>query len=217
MDRSIEVLELADWRRQIFDLYREVRTVAEEDPEAAWKLWRRRRDTLFRSHPQSAIPAAEREAFQGLSYFPYDPSARADAVVEPVEAEPWVFEAGEGRLTLDCVGRASFDLYGEPQTLNLYWFRSYGGGLFLSFRDQTSGSQTYGGCRYLLDTVKGADLGSRDGRLLLDFNFSYQPSCSYDPRWVCPLAPPANRMPVAVHAGERLPEAGVGPSPALDI
>ncbi len=213
MDRSIEeVLEVADWRRQIFGLYREVRTALVEDPEAAWELWRRRRDALFRWHPQSAIPAAEREAFRGHSYFPYDPNARATAVVEPVEAEPWAFDADEGRLTLDCVGRACFDLYGEAQTLNLYWFRSYGGGLFLSFRDQTSGRQTYGGCRYLLDTVKGADLGTRDGRLLLDFNFSYQPSCSYDPRWVCPLAPAANRMPVAVQAGERLEESVQGPA-----
>jgi uncharacterized protein (DUF1684 family) len=51
--------------------------------------------------------------------------------------------------------------------------------------------------------VKGADLGEQDGRLVLDFNFAYNPSCSYDPGWVCPLAPPANRLPVAVEAGER--------------
>jgi uncharacterized protein len=102
------------------------------------------------------------------------------------------------------VSRAAFDLYGYSLKLNLYWFRSYGGGLFLSFRDSTSGKQTYGGCRYLLDTVKGADLGASDGRLVLDFNFAYQPSCSYDPRWICPLAPAANRMTVAVLAGERL-------------
>jgi uncharacterized protein (DUF1684 family) len=204
-----EILELADWRRQMFDVYREVRARSERDAEAAWKAWRSRRDELFGSHPQSAIPAAERETFQGLSYFDYDPAARIEAELEPTDAGEWVLEASEGKLTLDCVGRALFDLYGKRQTLNLYWFRSYGGGLFLSFRDETSGKQTYGGCRYLLDTVKGADLGARDGRLVLDFNFAYQPSCSYDPRWICPLAPAANRMEVAVRAGERL---GSGPS-----
>jgi uncharacterized protein (DUF1684 family) len=76
--------------------------------------------------------------------------------------------------------------------------------VFLSFRDLTSGKSTYGACRYLLDTVKGADLGTDHGKLVLDLNFAYQPSCSYDPTWVCPLAPPENRLAVAVEAGERL-------------
>ena len=100
--------------------------------------------------------------------------------------------------------RTRFELAGEQQTLDLYWLDGYGGGVFLSFADATSGHETYGACRYLLDTVKGSDLGERDGRLVLDFNFAYNPSCAYDPRWVCPLAPPGNRLPVAVRGGERV-------------
>ena len=88
-------------------------------------------------------------------------------------------------------------------TLELYWIEGYGGGLFLSFRDATAGSETYGAGRYLLDTVKGADLGASGGRLVLAFNFAYNPSCAYDPRWVCPLAPTANSLPLAITAGER--------------
>ena len=56
------------------------------------------------------------------------------------------------------------------------------------------------------DTVKGADLGSDDGRLVLDFNFAFNPSCAYDARWACPLAPPENRLPFAVRAGELVPQ-----------
>ncbi|HEX9891018.1 MAG TPA: DUF1684 domain-containing protein, partial [Actinomycetota bacterium] len=97
-----------------------------------------------------------------------------------------------------------FDLYGEQRRLDVYWIDVYGGGIFLSFQDETSGTETYGAGRYLLDTIKGADLGSASDLLILDFNFAYQPSCSYDPRWVCPLAPPQNRLPMAVRAGERL-------------
>ena len=92
---------------------------------------------------------------------------------------------------------------GEPQALELYWLEGYGGGLYLPFADATSGDETYGAGRYLLDTIKGADLGLEHDRLVLDFNFAYNPSCAYDPRWVCPLAPPANRLAVAVRAGER--------------
>jgi uncharacterized protein (DUF1684 family) len=61
---------------------------------------------------------------------------------------------------------------------------------------------TYGGGRYLLDTVKGADLGGSDGRLVVDLNFLYAPSCAHDEAWACPLAPPGNRLEVAVTAGE---------------
>jgi uncharacterized protein (DUF1684 family) len=89
--------------------------------------------------------------------------------------------------------------------LALYWLEAYGGGVFLPFRDETSGTETYGAGRYLLDTVKGADLGEEGGRLVLDFNLAYNPSCAYDPRWACPLAPPENRLTIPIRAGERVP------------
>src|SRR5205807_9444667 len=85
----------------------------------------------------------------------------------------------------------------------------YGSGLFVAFRDATSGSETYGGGRYLVDTVKGTDggcleltVGSPD--VTIDFNYAYHPSCVYSPRWACPLAPRENRLRVPVRAGERL-------------
>jgi uncharacterized protein len=175
-----------------------------DDPAGAWASWRRDRDELFRHHPQSPIPHEER-ASSGLSYFDYNPEARTLATVDyPADQSTMLLEASEGTMELLRFGRAAFELFGESATLDLFWFQTYGGGLFLSFRDRTSGRLTYGGCRYLLDTVKGADLGTEEGKLVLDFNFSYQPSCAYDPRWVCPLAPPANRLPVEVLAGEKL-------------
>jgi uncharacterized protein (DUF1684 family) len=82
----------------------------------------------------------------------------------------------------------------------------YAGGLFLPFRDATNGTETYGAGRYLLDTAKSADLGggSEPGSLVLDFNFAFHPSCAFDPKWSCPLAPPENRVDVRIEAGERL-------------
>ena len=97
---------------------------------------------------------------------------------------------------------ASFELYGQAATLEVFWLDAYGGGIYLSFRDATSGSTSYGGGRYVLDTVKGADLGVQGDRLVLDFNFAYNPSCAYDPQWSCPLPPPANRLAFAIPAGE---------------
>ena len=88
-------------------------------------------------------------------------------------------------------------------TLTLFWMEGYGGGLFLPFRDLTNGHETYGGGRYLYDTIKGADLGAGNGEIVLDFNFAYNPSCAYSPRWVCPLSPPQNTLAVRLEAGER--------------
>jgi hypothetical protein len=198
----LDELTLLDWKRRIFDLYAEIRT--DPEPEHAWRGWRAARDELFRSHPQSPIPTGERASFDGLPCFEYDPALRVLGSVEP--AEPVLREiatSGERPYTFRRFARTRFELGGDEHSLDLFWLEGYGGGVFLSFADATSGRETYGACRYLLDTVKGADLGELDGRLVLDFNFAYNPSCSYDPRWVCPLAPPENRLPVPVRAGER--------------
>jgi uncharacterized protein (DUF1684 family) len=96
-------------------------------------------------------------------------------------------------------------LPGGPVRLPVLQLHDYAGGIFLPFGDATNGGATYAAGRYLLDTAKGADLGvTGDGELVLDFNFAYQPSCAFDPRWACPLAPPESRLPIAVEAGERL-------------
>jgi uncharacterized protein (DUF1684 family) len=88
-------------------------------------------------------------------------------------------------------------------SLDVWWLASYGGGVWLPLRD--ANVDTYGGGRYVLDTVKGADLGGVDGRLVVDLNFAYNPSCAYDEAWACPLAPEGNRTDVAVPVGELLP------------
>jgi uncharacterized protein len=210
----------------VFALYAEVR--AASDPEAAWRHWRETRDELFRTHPQSPLPDVERAGFSGLDYYPYDPAARVFADLADVEAPPQPVEtSGAQTLLFRPFARASFELGGEALALEVYWLESYGGGVFLPFRDATSGRETYGGGRYVLDTVKGSDLGEDGGRIVLDFNFAYNPSCAYEEAgsaageagdarpedrapgalggWVCPLAPPANRLAAAVRAGERGP------------
>jgi uncharacterized protein (DUF1684 family) len=199
-----DVLDLLDWKRRVFALYERVRRAG--DPDAAWELWRRERDALFASHPQSPLPAADRGAFEGLPYFPYDAGLRVEADVVAAEPRPTRIESsGAAPIAFERVAHARFALAGAEESLELYWLQGYGGGLFLPFGDATGGTETYGGGRYLLDTVKGADLGMAGERLVLDFNFAYNPSCCYDPRWVCPLSPPANRLRGAIRAGEQAP------------
>ncbi|HEY3210066.1 MAG TPA: DUF1684 domain-containing protein [Actinomycetota bacterium] len=198
------LLDLLDWKRRIFGIYAEIRAAA--DAKAVWSRWRAVRDELFATHPQSPLLLADRTGFTGLPYFDYDPRARVLADV--VSANPEHYDIAtsgeqEGSYGFTRFAVARFELSGQPAELELYWLDGYGGGLFLSFRDGTSGSETYGAGRYLLDTVKGADLGMDGERLVLDFNFAYNPSCAYDPQWVCPLVPPPNRLSFPIRAGER--------------
>jgi uncharacterized protein (DUF1684 family) len=196
----VDELDLLDWKRRVFALYASVR--AEPDAARATAGWRAGRDELFASHPQSPLP--DRAGFTGLPYFPFDPAARVTADVHPAERRRFEVEASAGEpMAFVRFAVARFTLGGTDCELELYWLDAYGGGLFVPFADATSGADTYGAGRYLLDTVKGADLGTEDGRLVLDFNLAYNPSCSYDPRWACPLAPPANRLALPVRAGER--------------
>ena len=195
-------LELLDWKRRVAALYAAVRT--EPDRARGAAAWRAGRDALFAGHPQTPLAPPARERFAGLSYFDHDPGARVAAAVRPAEPARYELEASAGEpMAFTRFAVAAFALDGERLELELYWLDAYGGGLFVPFADATSGTETYGAGRYLLDTVKGADLGTEEGRLVLDFNLAYNPSCSYDPRWACPLSPPANRLAVAVRAGER--------------
>ncbi len=196
-------LALLDWKRRVVALYGEVRSTG--DPVEAWRRWRSVRDELFATHPQSPIPPDLRDSFGGLPFYDYDPSARVGTVLREARPEHYdIATSGNGTYGFTRFGTAEFELHGAPLSLEVYWLDGYGGGLFVPFRDGTSGKETYGAGRYLLDTVKGADLGaSEGGRLVLDFNFAYNPSCSYDPKWVCPLAPPPNRLSVRIEAGER--------------
>ena len=202
---------LTDWRRRITALYAEVRAMAVAEPAVALAHWRAVRDRLYREHPQSPVPMGARTAFVA-AHFEHDPSLRFEVVVEPAPPPaPGAFElelpnSGADHLSFARVGRITIPLADGPRSLSVFWMAGYAGGLFIPFRDGTNGAETYGAGRYLIDTAKGADLGGtpEDGTLIVDFNFAFQPSCAFDPRWACPLAPPENRLDVPIRAGERL-------------
>lgn len=196
-------LDLWDYRRRVHALYAAVRS--ETPGESSWWRWREQRDLLFARHPQTALELEEREGFEGLEYFEYDPKWRLTAAVEPVpEVEEEIGHSGPGSTLFRRFGKVTVEVEQTEITMVLYWLETYGGGVFFPFRDATNGRETYGGGRYLLDTAKGADLGSTADSVTLDFNFSYHPSCVYSPRWSCPLAPRENAAAIEIRAGERL-------------
>lgn len=188
-----------DWRRQVTSLYRAVR--AEPDSRDGHALWVAGRDRLLREHPASPVPWSQRAGFRGAAVAPYDADYRfvvdVETNVDPARRQ--VPTATDGVVPFELVGRAELPGLGS---LDVWWVAAYGGGVFLPLRDTTAGDTTYGGGRYLLDTVKGVDLGGGPNALVVDLNFAYQPSCAYDEAWACPLPGPGNRLPVPVPVGE---------------
>jgi len=200
-------LRLAHWRRTVAEHYASLRKATDLHPANAASAFRTARDRLFREHPDSPIPEERRSDWAGTRWYGYDPAWRFVAAVVPdrTRHEFTIDLATDGILRCARIGDARFVRDGAEASLAIYWLEGYGGGVWLPFLDATSGNQTYGGGRYLYDTIKGADLGVGDSSIVLDFNFAYNPSCAYDERWSCPLSPPENRLPFAVTAGEKNP------------
>jgi len=213
-----DYLDLLDWRRRVAELWARWRVDAERDPAAATAAFREAKDELFRTHPQSPLAEAERADFHGLPYWQYDPSWRLTARLEPLETAGGPHDemvaprpialpsSGPSPMAMRRIGQLALSGRLLGKRLGVFWIEGYGGGLFVPCLDKTSGNVTYGAGRYLLDTLKSADHGivAASGDLIVDLNMAFHPSCAHDPRWACPLAPPENRLPLAVTAGERL-------------
>ena len=198
------MLDVADWRRRVFSLYADVR--GRPDPALGHELWRQGRDALFGTHPASPLLPAQRAAFGGLPVAAYDPAWRfeLELVVAPEPRLLAVPTGTDGVVPFELLGRVAVPGAGP---LDVWRLASYGGGIFVPVKDARAGrrSGTYGGGRYVLDTIKGADLGPGHTlhSLVIDFNFAYNPSCAYDPSWACPLAPSGNVLTIDVPVGER--------------
>jgi uncharacterized protein (DUF1684 family) len=191
--RRVTPYDVVDWRRRTFAIYAEVRALA--DPAEAHARWVQARRDLYGTHPASAGPPAP--------VAPYDPAWRFVAPLDPADREERIEIATgtDGLVPFERIGRVRLGALGP---LDVWRLASYGGGVWLPLRDASP--RTYGGGRYVLDTVKGADLGGDAAGIVVDLNFAYNPSCAFDPRWACPLAPPGNVLAAEVPVGELTPD-----------
>jgi uncharacterized protein (DUF1684 family) len=202
-------LQTVDWRRRMFDIYSEVRRQSLDNPQLAHEYWRRERDILFATHPASPLLSENNPNFTHLPIETYDPAFRFKVSVlanrEPLRLE--IPTGTDGVVPFDRIGSVHVPNIGE---LDVWYLGSYGGGIFVPIKDKLAGKPdgTYGGGRYLIDTIKGAYLGpgTSEQSLILDFNFAYNPSCAYNPIWACPLAPSGNIVSVDIPVGERYTE-----------
>jgi uncharacterized protein (DUF1684 family) len=163
--------------------------------------FRAEKDEFFRDHAQSPLTPEQRSSFDGLRYFPEDPRlvVRTELVTDGVDRDERIVmqtTTGEEQVYRRA-GVIDFDVDGERARLTLYASEDMHD-LFLPFRDATSGGETYGAGRYL--EVEPPDA---DRRVVVDFNYAYNPYCAYNPDWSCPIPPGENWLSVPIRAGER--------------
>jgi uncharacterized protein (DUF1684 family) len=159
---------------------------------------RAEKDHYFKHSPYG--PIEDRVNFTGLNYYPPDPAYRYVLPLQRAdEPELLTFQTSTGdEQTYHRLGTVEFEVEGQSAQLAIYQSTDHDG-LFLPFRDATSGKETYGAGRYL----EPHELG--DGKLLIDFNLAYNPFCAYSEAYSCPLPPFENHLTtVAIRAGERM-------------
>ncbi|MSQ42569.1 MAG: DUF1684 domain-containing protein [Dehalococcoidia bacterium] len=160
--------------------------------------FRRAKDAWLTADAQSPLTAEQRRRFGGLAYYDDAPALIFVVPPEPFDRpEPVELATSGGEAaTYERWARIRFAVDGQEAALTVY--RQPGAEqFFLPFVDATAGRETYGAGRYL----EVHEL--RDGRLLVDFNYAYNPYCAYNAGYSCPLPPAENRLAVAIRAGER--------------
>jgi uncharacterized protein (DUF1684 family) len=159
--------------------------------------FRQAKDEFFAEDVQSPLTDVQKLNFHGLNYFPENPALHLVLPVEEFETKDKIkIPTSTGEVQFyNRFGKIKFDLEGQPAELTVYASRD---GFFLPFVDALVGKETYGAGRYMEPSVAGA------GKLLIDFNYAYNPYCAYNENWSCPITPAENRLKVPIQAGEKI-------------
>ncbi|PSQ81613.1 MAG: hypothetical protein BRD41_02095 [Bacteroidetes bacterium QS_1_63_11] len=180
-------------------------STSSDDYEQTVMQARVERDMQMRKK-ESVLPPERRDAFQGLDFYEVDPAYRFEVPLQR-SATPdtvTVAESTGGLRPQVRVGTVTVPFPEGPDTLIVFEGESDSprGRLWIPFADATNGQTTYKAGRYV--DLKSAGQDS----VIVDFNRAYNPTCTYNPNFACPLPPPENRIDVPVPAGEKTPSFG---------
>ncbi len=170
----------------------------------AIQTFRKEKDIFFKTAPNSPLKDSDKLRFRGLHYFPIDLKYRFEGKIERYNIninDPKyyaIFPTNKGpRKRYIRYGKFRFTFEGKEHSLELY--KSIGSDLiFIPFYDLTNGKETYEGGRYL-----DAEVLMPGYRIVVDFNYAYNPSCVYNENYVCVLPLEENRLKIEIRAGEK--------------
>ena len=162
-------------------------------------------DEFFTSDPSSPLTEQQKESFKGLSYFaPNEEYAFFAKFSQSKQPDTVLLLTSKGSEKRPMLRYGTFTF--QSQDANTYTLTAFtslskdDGILFIPFKDQTNGFDTYEAGRYLeLEEVQHED------EYLLDFNRAYNPYCAYNKQYTCPLVPKENVLSMAMKAGEKRP------------
>jgi TonB family protein len=166
----------------------------------------------FKDRQQSPLEPDEFVKFESHDFFPIDLDYRVEAKLDVAEGTPFFpMKTTTSRISTERVyGFVIFTLDGEEFSLPVYQSKDlmatkeYADYLFFPFTDDTNGTETYGGGRYI-----DLRIPKEGNKLVIDFNMAYNPSCAYSPRFSCPIVPGENQMDIEVLAGVRYHQKGL--------
>jgi uncharacterized protein (DUF1684 family) len=207
MDRTsriILIVGLGLFALIVVQVYQEIKPKSKPLPPVEAKQYaaqvlqhRTNRNRYLKQDSRSPMPPAIRSRFNALPYYGVDTAWRKAAQWEPTPRGQVSWTADS--LRMEVAGTLRFTHAGNTYSLLAYHDdpKATPPTLYVPFQDATSGQGTYGGGRIV-------NLELRPGEVqLLDFNYALNPTCAYDPTFICPIPPAANRLPIAVEAGER--------------
>jgi len=160
--------------------------------------FRASKDEFFATDHHSPLTDDQQQGFTGLEYFPQNPDLRLKLEVgEFAEKDSIEMQTSTGDIQTHLrYGKIHFQVNHQEVELTLY---KDAHGFFLPFVDDLAGRETYGAGRYLEPELLP------DGKVLVDFNYAYNPYCAYNDLYSCPLTPWENHLKVPIRAGEKLP------------
>ena len=199
----LNTLTCCKQEKKYHDQVKEVAVEAVTDAIADIHKFQASLNQEFKDPETSPLPDRFRKNFEGLDFFTPDTNYIVAArFTRTPDAVPFLMPTTTGRKSREVLyGIAEFALNGKMHTLEIYQNeelmldKDYEDYLFLPFTDLTNGEETYAGGRYI-------DLRISDTfDLKIDFNRAYNPYCTYNPKYSCPIVPAVNDLDVRILAG----------------
>lgn len=157
----------------------------------------------FADEQKSPLTKEDYNTFKSLEFFPIDSSYKVIAKLKYFKnSKPFNMKTTTDRIAVYRIfATATFTIHGQKHVLRIYQSQQlllteeYDDHLFLPFTDESNGSSSYGGGRFI-------DLKVTDKEtILIDFNKAYNPYCAYSDRYSCAIPPKANHLNTEILAG----------------
>ncbi|MEY4384486.1 MAG: hypothetical protein RI995_2028 [Bacteroidota bacterium] len=164
----------------------------------AWVRWKKDKDESMKTGADS--PILNKEAFNGLQYFSYNPNFVIKFNLKKAEKIQRIPIQMTDGTTEEVSYFGDIESVVAGQSIRLKLYQHDNGELFLPFKDKTAPQETYGGGRYLDIPISSL----HDSGILINFNYAYNPFCAYNKNYACPVPPKENHLGIRVEAGEKL-------------